>query len=191
MPDLYGRYSTESTLKGSISSRNAIAGQLSVGTVIDDKTKTYILVDELGNEVPAVLVDEEVALTATANDIRLGSVAVTEEGVTVGEKFIPPYYTTVGYRIVTNGSVCSIPLPNRNAHDYTALQCIICAFNTNLNNSVGAEKVVINDKVYDTKSVIALSDVTKDHDTKTVHLGITNDSGKHCILRYFTYKEEE
>jgi hypothetical protein len=50
---------------------------------------TYIIVDENGYEIPAVLTEEEVVLTATAaNDIRIGKTAVTEEGVVVGQKEI-------------------------------------------------------------------------------------------------------
>ena len=45
---------------------------------------TYMLVDSAGNEIPAILVDEKVVFTATANDIRYGMTAATEDGVTVG-----------------------------------------------------------------------------------------------------------
>lgn len=45
---------------------------------------TYILVDENGNEVPAVYMGADTILTATANDIRLGTTAITDEGVTEG-----------------------------------------------------------------------------------------------------------
>ena len=45
----------------------------------------YILVDEEGNEIPAVYVDSEVALTATADDIRAGCTAATDAGIIVGK----------------------------------------------------------------------------------------------------------
>lgn len=154
-------------------------------------SQTYMLIDENGYEIPAVLVDEEVELTATANDIREGVVAVTDDGVITGEKFIPSYYTSVGTRAIPNGSSYTLKLENRNAYDYTSFQCIICSFNTSLSDSVSAEKVVINDKVYQSNSDIALSTLTKDSTNKTVEFGIINDSGSPCIIRYFTYKEEE
>ena len=47
-----------------------------------EPVNTYILVDENGVEVPAVLVDEKVTLTATTNDIRIGTTAVTEQVLT-------------------------------------------------------------------------------------------------------------
>lgn len=53
--------------------------------VVTYDANTYILVDQDGNEIPAVLTDEEVDLTATAKDIRAGMTAVTDEGVVEGE----------------------------------------------------------------------------------------------------------
>lgn len=46
--------------------------------------ETIILVDENGTEYAAALTDEPVELTATANDIREGETAVTENGIEVG-----------------------------------------------------------------------------------------------------------
>ena len=46
--------------------------------------KTYILRTEDGQEIPAVLTEELVDLTATADDIRKGKIAVTNEGITIG-----------------------------------------------------------------------------------------------------------
>lgn len=152
---------------------------------------TYILVDEEGNEAAAVLVDEEVELTATANDIRIDTTAVTNEGVTTGEKVIPAYHTYTGIRLITAGS--DVTIPNQDAtidnYDYTKLQAIICLFNTSSSDSVSTEKVLIEDNVYNVKSVESISIVTKNHDTKTIELGISNDTNSSWILRYFTYKE--
>lgn len=144
----------------------------------------YILVDEDGNEIPAVLTDEEVDLTATANDIREGAVAVTDDGVITGKKEIPSYHTFEGYRVVTNGSDFTIP---HEKYDYTKFQAIICAFNTSLMDSVAAKKIAVYDKVYNVDSTESLSSITKDDGW--IDLGIINDSGRTCILRYFMYKE--
>lgn len=54
------------------------------GGTVEVIPDTLILVDENGVEVVAVMTDEEVDLTATANDIRLGVVAVTDEGIVTG-----------------------------------------------------------------------------------------------------------
>lgn len=148
---------------------------------------TYILVDEEGNEIPAVLTEEEVDLTATANDIREGVVAVTDDGVITGEKEIPSYICREGYRIVTNGSRFLLPTGD---YDYDKLQAIFCLFNTNFVNSVAAIKVVIGDSVYSVESTDAESDVIKDSVNEWIDFGVTNTSGKHCLLRYVTIKEE-
>lgn len=58
-----------------------IVGTGDLSTVEDN---TFILVDEQGNELAAVLTEEKVDLTATANDIRSGQTAVTDDGVTIG-----------------------------------------------------------------------------------------------------------
>lgn len=152
-----------------------------------DDDNTYILVDEDGNEIPAVLTEEEVDLTATANDIREGVVAVTDDGVITGEKEIPSYHTSEGYKIITNGSKFVLTMM-KNRHEYTKLQAILCPFNTNLTNSVGAEKVAIENNVYPVQSTVSESQITV-VGTDRIDFGITNTSGKPYLIRYFTYKE--
>lgn len=148
---------------------------------------TFILVDEDGYEIPAVLTEEEVELTATANDIRKGTTAVTEDGVITGEKDIPVYHTSEGYVLITPGSAVRIQVVAD--CEYTKLQALICGFNTSIPNSVATEKVCINDSVYLVNSTEVLSTVTVDTSTKTINFGITNTSGKIQILRFFMYKE--
>lgn len=46
--------------------------------------KTFVLVDENGNEIIGVVVGEKVVFTATAADIVSGKTAATEEGVVTG-----------------------------------------------------------------------------------------------------------
>ena len=150
-----------------------------------DDGEAYILVDENGNEIPAVLTEEEVDLTATANDIRLGSIAVTDDGVITGEKEIPTYHTREGYRAVTNGSTFTIPILG-----YTKMQAIICAFNSSFANSVAAEKVAIENNVYSVGSTTSEATVALNNETGFIDLGLKNTTGSIRILRYFTYKEE-
>ena len=151
-----------------------------------EEVNTYILVDENGVEVPAVMVDEKVTLTATTNDIRIGTTAVTEEGVVTGEKEIPAYHTSEGYRAVPKGTKFTLPLPNYN---YTKLQAIFCPFNTSMSNSVAAEKVAIENKVYSVRSATAEANVTKDATVGQIDFGITNSSNGVYLIRYFSYKE--
>lgn len=155
--------------------------------IADDGTNAYILVDENGYEVPAVLVDEPVMLTANATtDIRKGMTAVTDEGVVTGEKEIPSYNTSEGFKGIPNGSKFILPLPN---YEYTKLQAIICPFNTSMSNSVSAERVALNDSVYPVLSTIADSKIIVDGENKRIDFGLTNTSGEMYLIRYFTYKE--
>lgn len=153
---------------------------------IDTQAKTYILVDEDGNEIPAVLVDEPVEITATANDIRLGTIAITGDGVTEGTKEIPSYHTSFGTKLITNGSKFVLYMKN---YEYTKLQAIFCPFNSSMTKSVAAEKVVIDDDVYPVQSTEIESSVTIDTVNACVDFGITNNSGKPYVLRYSSYKE--
>lgn len=151
--------------------------------------QTYVLVDENGNEFQAVLVDNETIFDATANDIREGKVAVTEEGVTVGTKVIPSYHTYQGVKIIQPGKAFEIKLEKVDAYDYTKLQAIFCDFNSSLSNSVSSTKVAIENKVYEVLSVNSISDIIKNATNKTIEFGIINETDSLKILRYFTYKE--
>lgn len=148
--------------------------------------QTYILEDDDGNQIVGVLSDEPVVLDATANDIRTGKKAATDFGVTTGTKDIPSYYMHEGVRAVPSGSDFIIPISD---YDYTKLQAIICPFNSSFDDSVSAEKVSINDNVYEVLSAEPLASVLKDESNARVDLGITNDSDISYIIRYFMFKE--
>lgn len=150
--------------------------------------ETLILVDENGYEMQAFLTEEEVELNATPNDIRIGMTAVTDAGVTVGEKEIPPYYASAGWILVPNGSPFDIPFADE-LYDFTRLQAIICVWGGSVANSVVAEKVVIDENLYAVTSSTVLSAVTKDDENKKIKFGITNTTGNICLIRYFTFKE--
>lgn len=152
---------------------------------------TYVLVGEDGTEYPAALVEEEVELTATSNDIRIGTTAVTDTGVTDGEKVIPSYHTVEGYKLITIGSAVTIPniKPDIDSYDYTKLQSMISLFDRSISKSVCTEKVSIDDNVYNVKSVDVISTITKNHESKYIDLGLTNETETMWILRFFMYKE--
>lgn len=147
---------------------------------------TYVLVDEAGNEVPAVYVDGDVFLTATRNDIRLGTTAITDNGIVEGEKYIPSYVTSEGYKAVPNGSKFTFHIDN---YDYTKLQAIICPYDKSIAGSVASERVAIDGKVYPVQSTVSEASVTIDSNNELIDFGITNTSGKPYLIRYFTYKE--
>ena len=153
--------------------------------------KTIVLRDENGNEFVAVLVDEEVDFTATADDIREGKVAATDYGVTVGEKFIPSYIVAEGFRIITAGKPFSVKIAERDLYDYTKLQALLCPYNESMANSVSCEKVVINDNLYEVLSTVSLSEIQLDHENKTIEFGIVNETKLPYLIRYFSFKEVE
>lgn len=149
----------------------------------------YILVDDSGTEIQAVLVDEDVELTATAkSDIRLGTTAITNEGIVEGEKEIPSYHTTEGFKLVPSGSKFVVYLSN-GKHEYTKMQAIFCPFNTTFDDSVAAEKVAISNNVYAAKSTVSEAPIMIINDPNGVDFGITNSSNISWLIRYFTYKE--
>lgn len=148
--------------------------------------KTLILQDEDGNEITGVVVGQETIFTATDNDVRENMVYAGDAGVSTGTKVIPSYHSREGHRVITNGS--DFILPNVD-YDYTKLQAIICLWNTTLQDSTYADKVVINDNVYNTQSTVVIAEVMKDDNNAWVDFGITNTSGSPCLIRYFMYKE--
>ena len=150
--------------------------------------KTVEIVSDDGADLMGVVVDREQVLTATPNDVRTGCVCVTDDGIITGEKDIPAYHTTEISRYISNGSAFTVPLANLDLYDYTKLQAIICAFNTNIEDSVSADKISILNKVYDVGSTTELSTVIKDAENKQIDLGIINNSGHPCVMRILTYK---
>ena len=151
------------------------------------ESATYILVDASGREIPAVYVDSKQVLTATANDIRIGTTAVTDTGITEGEKEIPAYQTHQGYRIITSGS--AVKHTNAKNCDYTNLQALICNYNTTINNSTATEKVAINKQLYLVQSSEPISNITINVTDRTIDFGVTNETTNLQVLRYFYYKE--
>lgn len=186
-----------STLQGLADALRSVTGETrtytptemieAVTTIME--TGTYILVDEAGNEIPAVFVDNTQVFTATANDIRIGTTAVTDSGVTEGTKEIPAYITTEGIVAVPVGSSFIIPMHSDKCA-YTKLQALLCKFNSSLSDSVETDRVSIDGKVYNTQSAEAIATVTVDIDAQTINLGIVNTGDDPYVLRYFTYKEE-
>ena len=129
--------------------------------------------------------EEEITLTATANDIRINTSAITDVGYTEGTKEIPAYVSHVGKKIILAGNQIMLTIQK---YDYTELQVNISYYNSSLNESVEVFATSIDDSVYETKSTNKLADITIDHDTMTIDFGITAE--QKVVLRYFTMKEE-
>lgn len=158
-----------------------------VTTVMD--AATYILVDEEGNEIPAVFVENETTIDATPNDIREGVTAITNAGVTVGEKFIPSYIVTEGARKIAAGEDFTLKIRD-GMYAYTKLQALFCAFNTAVSDSVATDRVAINDNVYAVNSTDAIATITLDDENESIVFNVTNNTDGAYVLRYFSYKEE-
>lgn len=137
-----------------------------------------------------LLDDTRSPLTATAKqDLRLGTVAFTNEGIVKGEKNFPSYETSKGATLIMPGRELKIYLSTDDKYDYTSLQAIICLFNTTYEDSVAAEKVVIEDGVYQVSSIDKKSDVIKDDIEKSINFCDLNDFDVPLLIRYYTYKE--
>ena len=152
--------------------------------------KTFIIEDSDGNEITAVVVDQETVFTATDNDVREGYVYAGDSGVSVGSKNIPAYITTQESALIFPGENFSIVLEYHNKYDYTQLQGIIAKFNTSFWDSVATDKIVLNNNVYAVNSTDIVANVTKNDITKSIDFNIVNDTDEIYIIHYFTYKEE-
>lgn len=128
---------------------------------------------------------EKVTLTATPNDIRINTSAITSEGYTEGEKEIPAYHSRTGKKFILAGEVVTLTIPR---YDYSELQATVSNFNTSMSDSVEVIATTIEDSVYEAKSTLKLADITLDDSTTTINFGITAD--QKSVLRYFTMKEE-
>lgn len=142
-----------------------------------------------GSTILGVVTGEETILTATDNDVREGSVYASDGGVSTGTALIPNYHTTTGKKIVPVGGSFEITLSTYDAFDYTELQCIICPYNSSMDNSVSAEQVVIGDNVYNSNSTTPIATVVKESNTKTLNFNFINNGNVPYIIRFFTYKE--
>ena len=150
---------------------------------------TFILVDKDGNEYPAVYVDSSIEFTATEDDIRLGKTAITGAGIVTGTKDIPNYRAEEGFWVVEPNDRLDIPLYS-DMCEYTHLQVIVCEYNTTIDDSVSAEKVVIQGNVYDVGSITSLSTVSVNLGEQTIKLGLANVSENPAVIRYTIIKED-
>ena len=151
--------------------------------------KTFIIEGEDGTEIIGTVVGNETLLTATPDDIRKGKIAATDDGIVEGTKDIPAYSTRSAYRLVANNKSLSIPLNENDRYDYTKFQCIVAVYSSDYSNTAITKYVSINDVLFSVETNEKVSDITKNHNTKTIDLNITNNSGSNYLIFYFTYKE--
>lgn len=159
-----------------------------IGQKIVDDAETYLLVN--GDESQATLAllasEETVNPTATSNDIRIGTTAITSTGYTEGTKDIPTYHTETGMMIIPSGKTVSFVVET---YDYTKVHATLSTFNNSISESVAVIASTVYDSVYEAGTTNKLADITKDDSTQSINLGITAESMS--VLRYFVMKEEK
>lgn len=152
--------------------------------------KTVIIEDENGNTVTGVVTGSEVVFDVTPADVRINKTFAGDEGVKVGENTIT-YRTIEGTELIHPGAnFCVTGLDTYNGYDYTKLQCIITKY-VSSTDKTAAEKIVLNDCVYNTGASTQISIVTKNNKEKTIDLNIVNDTEDMYLIYFFTYAEEE
>ena len=151
--------------------------------------KTFVIEDESGNELTGVVTSKEQLFDATVADVKIGKTFASDNGVEVGTD-TKTYRTYQSIRLIRAGSAYTIPLNEYDQYDYTQLQCVIVLKNTGASDSFAADKVVLDNGVYQAGAIEKLATVTKNSDTKSIDLNLTNNTNAAQYIRFFTYKEE-
>lgn len=151
--------------------------------------QTIEIICDDGTELMGVVTEKEELLDAKPSDVRVGKKVVSDSGIIEGTNTIN-YRTQSGSRLIKPGQSFSIPLTMYNQYDYTKFQCIIVLFNSDYSDSAETMAITINDSVFSATNYNKLSDITKNIDTKSIDLNITNNSDNIYSIRYFTYREE-
>ena len=152
--------------------------------------KTLIIDDGSGNEIVGIVTESIQVFDATPADVRINKTFVSDNGIETGENTIT-YRTEQGFQLVRPNKDFILPLSEYNKYNYTELQCMIAPFNTTVEDSVAVDKVVLKNSVFAVNSIEQLSVVTKDNNSKSINLNITNTSEKIYCIYYFTYCQEE
>ena len=153
----------------------------------NEEQVSYVLKASNGDRKYAQLSSRTpVTLTATANDIRQNTSAITNDGYIEGEKEIPAYHSITGQKIIPAGSSVTIYIPRR--YDYSELQATISNYNNSITDSVEVVASTIENAIYEAKSTTKLADITIDINSQSIVLNVTADVKS--VLRYFSMKEE-
>lgn len=152
--------------------------------------KTLILLDDEGNELTGIVVDQETVFTAGDNDVREGMVYASDNGVSEGTKTIPEYETVTGSKMIFPGDRFVVALPEKKSYDYTVFQCMISLINLDdIDNSVNTSMISFNNGVFPVNSTNKISDVSKDFNEQLIDLNISNDTDNYYFIHYFTYRK--
>ena len=151
--------------------------------------KTFIFEDAEGNNFTGVVTENLQIFDARPSDVKLGKVFAAEGGVRVGES-TKTYKVRFESYLIFPGEEFSIPLEHYDAYDCTKFYATISVFNTTEFDSTSVEKIVICDSVYSVGSINKLSDISRNAETKSIDLHLTNDTNNIYIINYNMYKGE-
>lgn len=151
--------------------------------------KMIEVVDGAGNTLIGTVTDSEVNLDATREDVKIGKIFASNDGIQEGTD-TRTYRVVFASYLILPGEDYSISLPEYERYNYTQFNAMISKFNTTIDDSTAIEKIVLNDCVYNVNSTIALSTITKNQETKSIDLNITNDTEDIYVVYIATYKEE-
>lgn len=147
--------------------------------------KTFILVDDAGNELVGVVTDSAQVFDATDNDVREGKTYVSDNGASTGTKNIPSYHTRYGYKIVLSGRELKITVPE---FDFSNLFVTITTYNTSAHDSLSTTYVAIDGGMYEVGNGNKISDITVDTANEQINLGMTVT--EKSVIRYLVTREE-
>lgn len=151
--------------------------------------KTLILEDPSGLEIIGVVTESEQVFNARPQDIRIGKIAVTDNGVVEGTNTIT-YRTESGFRLIEPGNRFSIPFQNYDQYDYTKFQCSIVKYSSDYTNNAESLGVSIGNNIFSTSTTEILGAITPDLSNKSIDLGFDNTTAYSYFIFYFTYREE-
>ena len=159
----------------------------SITELDNEEQVSYVLANADGTQkVYAQLSSKDpITLTATENDIRLGSTAITNEGYIEGAKDIPAYYSSYGEKVLQAGEEATITI---HEYDYKSLMVTIAPYNTNIDGSTAIKYVSVDNAIYEAKDTTKLGDITTDTENERINLGISVT--EKSVLRYFVVREE-
>lgn len=147
--------------------------------------KTVQLIDESGNELLGVVVGEETIFTATDNDVRENIVYAGNNGLSVGTKFIPAYYSNFGKKFVLKNNEAIIYMPKYN---YENLMVTISTYDTSLSQSLDVTYISIDNAMYEIGSKTKFADIVIDEENEQIKLGVV--VSEKSVLRYSIITEE-
>jgi hypothetical protein len=131
--------------------------------------------------------EQEVTLTATANDIRENTSAITNGGYTEGSKKIPSYQSRKGVSLIQANT--AIVYKDSQRYDFTKFQATLALFNSSISESVQVDRVTVDEAVYTANSTEKLADISIDHANTQIDFGITNGDTI-AVMRFFIMREE-